>query len=179
MSCQYLHRDSFSKSASGQACILQDGLTASAFGLSFLPPDFNISNQNFSLKSIQDQSVTYKIVFPHGIDRVEFSDSLDRAIKGETEDGRAYIEVSFDASEPGLTDEVNCKMYPSAFFVIGVFMPCIISFIIVVILLIIIYIVRKKRRRSKGVGIVMRDEKEDSGYEELDYYVPPPPPGKK
>ena len=147
------------------------------FGLSLLPPDFNISNQNFSFKGIKNQSVTYKVVFPHGIERIEFSDSLDRAVKGETDDGRAYLEVSFGASESGLSDEVTCKMYPSALFVMGVFMPCIISFIITIILIIVIYIIRKKRRRSKGMGIVVSEE-EDSGYEEQNYYVPPPPPRK-
>ena len=142
------------------------------FHISFLPPEINITNQNFSFKGLQNQSVTYKIIFPHGIDSIEFSDDLDRAIKGETDDGRAYLEISFDESEAGMTDEVTCKMHPSTLFVLGIFTPCIISFIITMILLVIIYFLRKKRRRSRGIPV---SSEEISGYEDQDYYVPPPP----
>ena len=146
-----------------------------SFGLSFIPPDFNISDQSFSFNSIQNQSVTYKVVFPHGIEKVVISDSLERVVKGRLSDGRHYMEISFDASESGLTDDVTCKLIPSTLFVIGVFMPCIISFIITVILIIVIYTIRKKRRRSKGIVV---SEEEVSDYEDQDYYVPPPPQGK-
>lgn len=142
------------------------------FHLSLLPLDFNITYQNFSFKGLQNQSVSYKIIFPHGINKIEYNDALARAINGETDDGRAYLQVSFDATESGLTDGVTCKMYPSPFFVLGIFTPCIISFVITIILLIVFFSLRKKRKKRKGIQI---NDEELTGYEDQDYYKLTPP----
>jgi hypothetical protein len=67
-------------------------------------------------------------------------------------------------------------MIPSALFIIGVFVPCIVSFIIAIILIIIIYLTRKKRKKGK---IKTHIEKDDfTGYEDEEFYVPPPPSSK-
>lgn len=142
-----------------------------SFGLSFIPPGFEINDQSFNVTSIQNQNVVYRVLFPQGTS-VEVNDSLDRAVVKVTDDGREYIEIKFDASESSLTDVVKCKIIPSVLFVLGVFIPCILSFIITIILVIIFYVIRKKRKRGK---VVVVDEER---YEGEDYYVPPPPSSK-
>jgi hypothetical protein len=115
------------------------------------------------------------MIFPHGI-YVDTNDLLNKAVVKETKDGRYYIEITFSESEADLVVEISCKMTPSALFIIGLFMPCIVSLIIAIILIIVIYIIRKKR---KGRKIETTVEEEDlTGYEDEDYYVPPPPGSK-
>jgi len=149
-----------------------------SFGLSFIPPSFEISNQSLSVRGLQNQDVTYRMIFPHGISSVEVSDSLGRAVVDKTDDGRYYVEISFNASESGLVDDVSCKITPSALFIVGIFMPCIVSFIITIILIIVIYIIRKKRKGGKKMAVEEKSFDDDYGYEDQDYYVPPPPSSK-
>ena len=125
---------------------------------------------------LKNQSVTYRVIFPHGT-TVEFNDSLGRAVVKETDDGRKYIEISFNASESGLIDKVTCKIIPSTLFVVGIFMPCIISLIITIIMIIVILIIRKKRRGKTET--VAEEEEGFEGYEDQEYYVPPPPSSKE
>ena len=106
------------------------------------------------------------------------NDSLNKAVVEKTEDGRYYIEISFNVSDFGRTDVLSCKIVPSMLFIIGLFMPCIVSLIITIILVIIIYVIRKKRRRGKRITAVERSDTFDS-IEEQDYYVPPPPPSSR
>lgn len=153
------------------------------FGLSFSPPKFEITEQRLDLVGLQNQNVTYRIVLPRGT-TVDASDSLNRLVLGKTTDGRDYMEISFDASESGLTDVVRFKIVPSTLFALAIFLPCIVCLIIAVILIIAILIIRKKRRGFRGPKIPKRakesEEEEESGsYEEQDYYVPPPPSSKK
>ena len=146
-----------------------------SFDLSFLPPGFGIPIKKFNFTGLPNQDVTYRMIFPHGIS-IEVSDPLNKAAVKETKDEKDYIEIKFNASESNLTVEVSCKMIPSALFVVGVFLPCIVSLIIAIILIIVIYIIRKKR---KGKKIETPIEEEDlTGYEAEDYYVPPPPGSK-
>jgi len=149
-----------------------------SFGLSFIPPRFEISNQSLSVRGLQNQDVTYRMIFPHGISSVEVSDSLGRAEVDKTDDGRYYVEISFNASESGLVDDVSCKITPSALFIVGIFMPCIVSLIITIILIIVIYIIRKKRKGGKKMAVEEKSFDDDYGYEDQDYYVPPPPSSK-
>jgi len=143
--------------------------------LSFIPPAFEISSQNFSFRGVQNQDVTYRIIFPHGT-TVDAEDSLGRLSTGTLDDGRQYIEVAFNASESGLEDYVDCKIIPSPLFVLGIFIPCIVSFVIVIILVAVILILRKKRKGRKIM--VVKEEGGTEDYEEQDYYVPPPPSSK-
>jgi len=146
------------------------------FDLSFLPPSVNIPPKTFNLSGLPNQDVTYRIIFPHGIS-ISANDPLGKTDVKKTGDGRFYLEATFSASESDLTMDVSCKMTPSALFIIGIFMPCIISLIIAIVLIIVIYIIRKKRKGKKeSISIV--DEEDLTGYEDEDYYVPPPPNSK-
>ncbi len=148
-----------------------------SFGLSFLPPKFEVLNQYYNFTGIQNQNVTYKMIFPQGI-TVLISDSLNMASVKKTDDGREYIEISFDSSESGLTDTVSCRIVPSSFFILGLFMPCILSLILTIILVVVIYLVRKRRKIKKGMIFDGRNE-EDDDYINQNYYVPPPPKSRK
>jgi len=145
------------------------------FVLSFLPPKFEIPSNTFNFTGLQNQEVTYRMIFPNGI-YIEVSDPLDKAIFGEMNDGRHYFEITFSASDSSLAVDVTCKMIPSILFIIGIFTPCIVSLIITLILIVVIYFIRKKRRRKKGE--VPYEEEETTGYEEEDFYVPPKPGSK-
>jgi len=140
------------------------------FEFSFILPKFEISNQNFNFTGLQNQNVTYKIIFPHGT-TIEVGDSLNKTTIGKTEDGRYYLELSFSASESGLTDVVSCKIVPSMLFIVGLFMPCIVSLIITIILVMVIYTIRRKRRG--GGKTTVKDGKAPNSIEEQEYYVPP------
>jgi hypothetical protein len=143
-----------------------------SFEFSFLPPGFNIPTKKFNFTGLPNQDVTYKMIFPHGIS-IDVSDPLNKAVVKETNDERDYIEITFSASESNLTVEVSCSMTAPALFIVGVFMPCIVSLIITFILIVVIYIIRKRR---KGRKIETTTEEEDLvSYEDEDYYVPPPP----
>ena len=67
-------------------------------------------------------------------------------------------------------------MTPSSLFIVGVFVPCIVSLVIALILIIIIFLIRKKRK-GKKIETPIEDE-EITGYEDEDFYVPPPPDSK-
>ena len=145
-----------------------------AFNLSFWPPEISISNQLFNLKGLEKQSVTYRITFPKGIS-VNARDTLNKSmIKGKTNDGREYVELSFDSGEDVETDIVLCEIGVSPVYILGLFLPCILSLVLVVILIIIVYLIRKKRKGRK----IIQEDMESTGYEDQDYYVPPPPSTK-
>ena len=117
------------------------------------------------------------MIFPHGT-TVVVNDTLEKAVVKKTDDGREYIEITFVTSEFGLMDTVSCKIIPSALFIVGLFMPCIISLIITAILVVVIYIIRGKRKRKRGM-INDEEGKGFDGYKDQEYYVPPPPSSKR
>ncbi|MDH7517654.1 MAG: hypothetical protein QHH19_04860 [Candidatus Thermoplasmatota archaeon] len=149
-------------------------------GVSFSPPAFDFSNLIFNFVGQENQKVTYRIVFPKGLSSVEYDDPSGKAFLGKTEDGRYYLETTFDEDESGASTMVTCKMVPSPLFMLSILMPCILSLIIFVILIVVIIVIRRKRRfGGKKPRVKARkeeEEKEFGGYEEQDYYVPPPPP---
>jgi len=148
-----------------------------SFGVSFSPPEFDFSNMNFNFVGQEKQKVTYRVFFPKGLSSVEYDDSLGRASIAETDDGRYYLEITFDTGESGVSDTLTCKMIPSPLFMLSIFMPCILSLVIFIILIAVIVIIRRKRRFGGKKPKVRKEEKEEfEGYEEQDYYVPPPPP---
>ena len=140
-----------------------------SFNLSYLPPSIEIPIITFNFSGMPNQNVTYKMIFPHGIS-ILVDDPLNKTYMDKTKDGRYYLVTTFSDSEANLTLEVSCKMTASAFFIIGIFVPCIISFVIALILIVIIYIIRKKRRGKK---IKTPIDEEITGYEDEEYYVPP------
>jgi hypothetical protein len=145
------------------------------FDLGFILPKFEIPSQNYTFNGIANQNITYRMIFPHGI-TVEYNDSLGKSILGKTDDGRDYIQISYNSTESDLSNYVICKLVPSVFFIIGILMPCILSLIVTIILVIIILMIRKRRKGKKGMSIAEEyDEEESNGYEDKDYYIPPPP----
>lgn len=152
-----------------------NNLYSISFSFSLWPPDMHISNQTFTFESINNQSVTYRIEFPKGIS-VTATDTLNKSIlKGKTTDGREYIEVIFASDEEAEIDTVTCVLVASSLYILGQFLPCIISLVLVVILIIVVYILKRKRRGRK---LVIQEEADASGYEGEDFYVPPPPSSK-
>lgn len=148
------------------------------FDLSLFPPKFSINTQRLNFTGLKNNSVTYRIIFPQGIS-LEVSDQSNKANVIKLGDGRYCLEVTFSASEANLTDEVACKMIPTALFILGVFAPCIISLIIAIVLIVVILIVRKKRKGRKiKEPEIEEGEEETTGYEAEDYYIPPPPNSK-
>ena len=145
------------------------------FSFSLWPPDMHISNQTFTFESIKNQTVTYRIEFPKGIS-VTATDTLNKSIlKGKTTDGREYIEVFFASDKEVEIDTITCVLVASSLYMLGQFLPCIISLVLVVILIIVVYILKRKRRGRK---LVIQEEVDASGYEGEDFYVPPPPSSK-
>jgi hypothetical protein len=147
------------------------------FNVSLWPVDFTIAPQQFSLQGLKNQTVAYRIIFPRGI-TVNASDSTGKTIiSGKTNDGRDYVELSFDAGSTPQSTVLTCILNVSPIYILGLFLPCILVFILLVILVVIIYLIRKKRgglRRGKG-KIFEPEDNEPSDYSGQDYYVPPPP----
>ena len=148
-----------------------------SFDFSVILPNFDIPTKVFNFTGVPNENITYKIIFPNGIS-IDVDDPLNRSIKKELNDGRQYFEISFTKSESNLTCEVSCKLTPSALFIIGVFVPCIVGLVITIILIVLILIIRKKRKQKGGVQKVKVEEEDLSGYEGEDYYIPPPPNSK-
>jgi len=147
-------------------------LYTQSFDFSFLPPKFEIPERTFNFTGLPNQDVSYKMIFPKGI-FIDVSDPSGKAVFGELNDGRNYIQIKFSSSDSDQLVYVSCKMIPSALFIIGIFIPCIISLFITILLVIVIYIIRKKRKIKRGV-VQPPEEEETTGYEDKDFYVPPP-----
>lgn len=146
--------------------------------LSIIPPSVKIPDQTYNFTGLKNQSVTYKILFPSGI-TVDVKDKYGKAEVKKTEDERQYLEITFSSEESNMSVDVTCLLTPSTLFVIGLFIPCIISIVITIIILIVVIMLRKKR---KGRGPKRQREpvyeERDTGYEDQDYYIPPPPGSK-
>ena len=153
-----------------------------SYGLSIAPPGFNIPTQKYNFTGIQGQSVSYKMIFPNGVDISVYDDASEAIVK-ELSDGRKYFEITFSEDEYNKYVEVNCDIKPSALYIVALFTPCIISLVIVIILLILILILRRKRKtRKTGIPPPSYDEpveQDYDSYENEDYYIPPPPGSKK
>ena len=143
--------------------------------LSLWPLDVDISDQTFVFNSISGKTVTYKIIFPKGIS-AEAKDGNQQSIAvGKTNEGREYIEVTYRGSDEQQTETISCKLTASSLYVVGLFMPCILSLILVIILIIIVFLLKRKLRGRK----IPKEEIDSSGYEGEEYYVPPSPSSKK
>jgi len=154
---------------------------AVGFNVSLWPTELTLAPQRFTLQGVENQTMTYRIIFPRGI-TVNASDSAGKPlITGKTNDGRDYVELSFDAESATQSTVLTCILNVSPVYVLGLFLPCILVFILLVVLVVIIYLIRKKRgglRRGKRKFFEPEDN-EPSEYGGQDYYVPPPPPSTK
>ena len=142
-----------------------------SFSLSYLPPKFEIMQKTFNFTGLQNQNVTYRMIFPRNV-KIKASDNLDILNLGETNDGRKFFDIFFDSSESHLTNTITFKIFPSPMFIFSVFMPCIISLFVTFILVIVIYIINKKRKKKRGTTIT--NEMDTNPYNDQNYYVPPP-----
>ncbi|MDH7506578.1 MAG: hypothetical protein QHH15_02160 [Candidatus Thermoplasmatota archaeon] len=143
-----------------------------SFNFSVILPSFDIPIKIFNFTGLQDENITYKIIFPNGVS-VDVADPLNKTQKKQLSNGRQYIEISFSGLETNTTYEVLCKMNPSLLFIIGILTPCIVGLIITIVLIVLIFIVRKKRGFKRKTPKVRKEEV--TGYEDEEYYVPPPP----
>ena len=140
------------------------------FDFSIFPPRVSIQPLNLSFTGITHQDVTYTMKFPKGIS-IGVSDALNRANIQEYPDGRYGFSLSFDREEGGTINSVLVSMRPSGFYIIGMFVPCIMSFIVTIILLVLVFIIRRKMKTMPSSS----KEDQHADYEQEDYYVPPPP----
>jgi hypothetical protein len=149
--------------------------------VSLWPAELSVVPQQFTLQGIENQTVTYRIIFPRGIE-INASENTGRPlIIGTTNDGRDYVELSFNGSVAGQPSVLSCMLHASPVYVLGLFLPCILVFLLLIVLIIIIYLIRKKRgglRRGKR-KLFEPEDNEPSDYSEQAYYVPPPPSTKK
>jgi hypothetical protein len=151
------------------------------FNISLWPAELTFAPQRFTLQGIENQTVTYRIILPQGI-TVNASDSAGKPlITGKTNDGRDYVELSFDAESTTQSTVLTCILNVSPMYALTLFLPCILVLILLIVLISIIYLIRKKRgglRRGKG-KLFEPEDNEPSEYGGQQYYVPPPPSSKK
>lgn len=146
------------------------------FNMSVWPAELSLAPQHFTLQGLENQTVSYRIIFPRGI-TVNASEGTGKPlVTGSTNDGRNYVEVSVDGSSLAGADLI-CVLNASPVYVLGLFLPCILVFILLLVLVVIIFLIRKKKgglRRGKR-KLFEPEDTEPSEYSEQEYYVPPPP----
>ncbi|HUS99552.1 MAG TPA: hypothetical protein VMY59_04450 [Candidatus Thermoplasmatota archaeon] len=153
------------------------------FNMSLWPAELTLVPQQFTLQGMENQTVTYRIIFPRGI-TVNTSDSAGKPlITGKTNDGRDYVELSFETGSEAQSTVLTCVLNASPVYIIGLFLPCLLVFMLLVVLAVIIYLIRKKKgglRRGKGKLFEPEDnDNEPVEYGKQEYYVPPPPSTKR
>lgn len=158
-----------------------------ACSLSLAPPSFSISTQNITLMGFTDQSVTYRFVFPKGITAAASDTQGKQITYGKTIDGANYIELTLDEKGTPEIDALLFTMTAEPLYILGLFLPCILTLFLVIILIIVVYFIRRKRgpilvrgekkpRRRKSRRTEKSEEgDEEEGFEGQDFYVPPPP----
>jgi hypothetical protein len=151
------------------------------FNVSLWPAELSLLPQQFTLQGIENQTVTYHIIFPRGIN-INASEATGRPlIVGTTNDGREYVEVVFNGTVTEESSIITCVLQVSPVYVLGLFLPCILVFLLLVVLIVVIYLIRKKKggfRRGKR-KLFEPEDTEPVDYSDQEYYVPPPPPSKQ
>jgi hypothetical protein len=154
---------------------------AMGFNISLWPIELTFTPQSFALPGIENQTVTYRIIFPQGI-TINASTTLGKSvITGKTSDGHDYVELSFDPESAQQSTVLTCVLNASPVYVVWIFLPCILVFVLLIVLIVIIFLIRKKRgglRRGKR-KLFEPEDNEPSDYRGEEYYVPPPPSSSK
>lgn len=135
-----------------------------------IPAELIIPKQFYTLP-INNQSITYRITMPKGMQISAVSEHNNTIIHGSDSSGRDYIQISYLGSESYANDTIICTLNPTAVFVFNLFLPIILTVILIIILIAVILYFRKKKRGK----LVIERNPEPSPYEDKDYYVPPPP----
>jgi large-conductance mechanosensitive channel len=146
--------------------------------ISLFPPQFSFASQNLTFIGVAGETVTYNLTFPKGVS-VDVESFSQNIVQKTSEDDTDLISVTLNASETGKIATIVLTMQPSLTYVLGLFMPCIISIIITLILFFVVYVIRKKRNmfRQKNQHPPSPNGKDD--YQNEDYYVPPKPPSSR
>jgi|GEM_PF-580174 len=147
------------------------------FKISITPPGLKINNQTYKFTGLENQYVTYRVIFPNGI-KISLSNDNERIYVNETNEGKQYIEITFSPEEAIAEVDVTITIEPNIFFVIALLTPCIIAIIIALILITVIIIFRKKRKKRKKPTHSPEPAKDSTEYEDENYYIPPPPGSK-
>ncbi len=147
------------------------------FKISITPPGLKINNQTYKFTGLENQYVTYRVIFPNGI-KISLSNDNERIYVNETNEGKQYIEITFSPEEANAEVDVTITIEPNIFFIIALLTPCIIAIIIALILITVIIIFRKKRKKRKKPTRSPEPAKDTTEYEDEDYYIPPPPGSK-
>jgi hypothetical protein len=151
------------------------------FNVSLWPAALSVVPQQFAFQGIENQTVTYRIIFPRGIEINASENTGKPLIIGTTNDGRDYVELTFDEETAANSTVLTCVLNASPVYVLGLFLPCILVFLLLIVLIVIIYLIRKKRggiRRGKR-KLFEPEDNEPSDYSDQEYYVPPPPSSTK
>jgi len=151
------------------------------FNISIWPAELSVAPQRFVLEGIANQTVTYRLIFPRGITINASEETGKPLIVGKTNDGRDYVELTFEQGTESQPSLLTCVLHTSSVYVLSLFLPCILVFLLLVVLIVILYLIRKKRgglRRSKR-KLFEPEDTEPSDYSDQEYYVPPPPSSKK
>ncbi len=144
---------------------------------SIIPPSFSFATQNLTFVGVPEETVTYNMTFPKGIS-IEILSSSPQISNKIVENGKTQITVQLNASENGKVVSMVFSMKPTLLYIIGLFVPCIISVIITILLFFVVFLIRKKRNKFRqNKQIPPRSDQE--GYENEDYYVPPKPPSSR
>lgn len=146
--------------------------------VSFFPPQFSFASQNLTFVGVAEETVTYNMTFPKGI-TVRIESSSQPIVQITTEDGSSMISVTLNASDTARIATVVLSMNPSLTYVIGLFMPCILSVFITLILFFVVFIIRKKRNAYRQKNQYQPSSDGESDYQNEDYYVPPKPPSAR
>jgi hypothetical protein len=147
------------------------------FKISITPPGLKINNQTYKFTGLENQYVTYRVIFPNGI-KISLSNDNERIYVNETNEGKQYIEITFSPEEANAEVDVTITIEPNIFFVIALLTPCIIAIIIALIFITVIIIFRKKRKKRKKPARSPEPAKDTAEYEDENYYIPPPPGSK-
>lgn len=145
---------------------------------SVFPPQFSFATQNLTFVGVAEETVTYNMSFPKGI-TVNVLSSSQPIVQQVSSDGNALLSVRLNASEEGKVINVLISMQPSALYILGLFVPCIISVVITFILFIVVFIIRKKRNLLQKGKQEPHHQGKNDGYENEEYYVPPKPPSSR
>ena len=145
---------------------------------SFFPPHFSFTNQNLTFVGIPEETVTYNMTFPKGIS-VNVLSSSQPVVEQRVNNGQSLLSITLNASKTGKVVYVVLSMEPTIVYIIGLFVPCIISVFITILLFFVVYIIRKKRNKYRQQGQRPPSSHQDEGYENEEYYVPPKPPSSR
>ncbi len=147
------------------------------FKISMTPLGLKINNQTFKFIGLENQYVTYRVIFPNGI-KISLSNDYENIYINETSEGQQYLETTFTPDEAKTEFDVTITIEPNILFILALLTPCIIAIIIALILIILMIIFRKKRKKRKIPTHTTEPSEDTSEYENEDYYIPPPPRSK-